>query len=374
MIKVSFTGDLLFGPPINELCREGNHYDYSPLFKDIVSILSDSDYLVGNLESPVAGEEAGYTEERYCFNTPEEMLIALKEAGFDLISLANNHCMDRGESGITATLDKLDRYQLDHIGTNRSLEESNSIFVREIGGIKIGFVNATYGTNAFAHHRFLPENKKYMVDLIQPEETTAGAINLLGKPEEIEKAVNEIYGDKTNPIVAEYLERLEEKIRKTKAESDYVVMLFHSGGQYNMEIDAFTEMMADKIREFGADIIVCNHPHHILPSKLDGDYFTAFCLGNFVCCSDHPDWCQIDPDYSAVLNLYLEKKNGKINRHITFSLCRVMFENGKPYVVDTYNNWMRGQSEQYKKDILFFANRFMPGMNYTEPMGEYPVC
>lgn len=380
-VKISFTGDILYNSPMNRWYQTAEGYDYLPMFKRIWGRLPDTDYLVGNIETPIAGEENdGYTHSRWCFNTPEASLDALKKTGFDLISLANNHAMDRKQTGIIATLDACERAGLDHIGLYRTKEENEAVFVREIGSIRVGFINATYGTNAFAHHNFLSENEKHMVKMTQPEETLDGSIHLLLTPEEIEEQTRYFYGDVVNPIVALYLERLKEDVQRTKAQCDYVVMLLHSGGQHNLVPDAYTKMLVEKIWEFGADIIVGNHPHVIHPSTLEGEHFTAYCLGNIMYSEAAFSKAGhiIDPDYSAVLNLTLEKKeNGTIEKHLSFRLCQIMHDPDRkkaPWVVDTYDQWRKDPYDAYKESILFYANRFMPGMNYSEPMAEYPIC
>lgn len=380
-VKISFTGDILYNNPMNDWCKTADGYNYLPLFAQMWGRLPDADYLVGNIETPVAGEENdGYTHSRYCFNTPEAALDALRKTGFDLLSLANNHAMDHGSAGIAATLDACDRAGLDHIGLYRTPEENEAVFVRDIGGIRVGFLNVTYGTNAFAHHQFLTEEEKHMVKMTQPEETLKGSIHLLLDLEEIEKQTNELYGSEVSSVAAPYLERLKTETARVKAESDFVVMLLHSGGQYNTVPDAYTKMLADKLWEYGVDIIVGNHPHIILPSTLEDGRFTAYCLGNLM--YSDPGFtkarCPVNPDFSTVLNLTLEKKeDGSIEKHLSFRLCQIIHDPERqkaPWTVDTYDQWRKAPYDAYKEAILFYANRFMPGMNYTEPMAEYPIC
>ena len=127
-------------------------------------------------------------------------------------------------------------------------------------------------------------------------------------------------------------------------------------------------------------IIVGNHPHVIHPSTLEGDRFTAYCLGNIMCSEAAFSYAGhvIDPDFSTVLNLTLEKKeDGTIEKHLSFRLFQIMHDAERkkaPWTVDTYDQWRKDPYDAYKETILFYANRFMPGMNYTEPMAEYPIC
>lgn len=84
-----------------------------------------------------------------CFSAPEEYAVALKDAGFDLFLHANNHCLDRRDAGLRRTLDQLDMLGVPHIGTYRNAAEraKNYPFVADVKGIKIAFLNYTYGTN-----------------------------------------------------------------------------------------------------------------------------------------------------------------------------------------------------------------------------------
>ncbi len=378
-LKISFTGDILYNNPMNDWCKTKDGYDYMPLFRRVWGRLPDADYLVGNIETPVAGaENDGYTHGRYCFNTPDEALQALKNTGFDLLSLANNHAMDREQAGIIATLDACDRIGLDHIGLYRTKEENEAVFVRELNGIRVGFMNVTYGTNAFAHHHFLKAGEKHMVKMTQPEETLPGSIHLLESLDEIEKQTHELY-DEPGEIVAPYLDRLKDEVERTKASCDYLIMLLHSGGQYNTVPDAYTKMLCEKLWEYGVDIIVGNHPHIILPSTYENGCFTAYCLGNIM--YSEPGFakasCPLNPDFSTVLNLTLEKKDGKLVPHLSFRLMQILHDPERkcaPQTVDTYDQWRKAPYDAYKECILHYANRFMPGMNYTEPMAEYTIC
>lgn len=142
-------------------------------FERTGSLFRDADLAVGNLETPVAGEALRYTFERYSFNTPDGYVASLKKAGFDLPCLANNHVMDRGEEGIRNTLACCRRLGVDTVGAYATASERDTVCIRSVDGIRVAFLNYTYGTNAFAHHRYL--DHKYMVNLFQPEENNSGA-------------------------------------------------------------------------------------------------------------------------------------------------------------------------------------------------------
>lgn len=329
-IKIKFTGDLM----CTMLMQEKSGGNYEKFFSKAEKELSDCDYLVGNLETPIAGKELGYTKERYCFNTPERYPAVLKKYGFNLLSLANNHCMDRGEEGIIATIKNCEKYGFDITGTNLTDDEQKRVFFKELSGIKVAFINYTYGTNAFAHRRFISDNKKYMVNLLQPEETLEGSIHLLNANSQIIKETEEIYGAASpDGKVLPYIQRLKKDIRFAKQNSDFVIFLLHCGGQYNDEVDAYTKFIVKTIHDEGADFIVGNHPHIIQES--DFQHNTVYSLGNFICAPSEGNSDSPSKPFNAVLNLTLKKENGKTYiEQKSFNLMYVDESCGCPFAVN----------------------------------------
>ncbi len=373
-VKIAFTGDILYQMPMNELCAKGDSYDYRQILMNGFSSLLDCDYLVANTETPFAGEGFGYTNERYQFNTPTKALKNLKHSGVDLLTMANNHCMDRDYEGLVATCENIERIGMDYIGISKG--ERNSVFIKNFSKLKIAFVNATYGTNAFHHHNLLPKEKLLSaVSMIQPEEDLEGATHLLESNPDIEKEVKALY-ENGNPFAEPMLKALENDIKLARKNSDYIIMLLHCGGQYNLETEAYTKLVCEKIKAMGADMVIVNHPHIILPSAFDKNgVFTAYCLGNLQQTNAHNfESCPINSEYSALL--YLEFDENRSQPQISFSIMRnVVEEDGvkPPKVYNAYDYFKLTGDAQTEKDIIFYANRFMPNMNYTEAKPEYII-
>ena len=370
-MKITFTGDIL----CQQDMTENSGKNYFPMLEKCDTLFKNTDYLVGNLETPIAGGELGFTNERYCFNTPNEFLDMLKNAGFNLLSLANNHCMDRGEEGMLNTLANCKKYGFDTVGVHENAAEREKIFVKELGGIKVAFVNYTYGTNAFAHHRFIKDGNGYLVNLFQPEETKEGAIHLLLPAGEIEKKVKEIYfgdGEVYERCVKEYLDRLQGDIARAKEQADFVIMLAHIGGQRNAEPDAYSKLIMGKIKEFGADVIVGLHPHVIHPCDTENGYLTVYDLGNFLCSEEsfHND-TDIDQSVSAILHLYLQKVNGKVKMEVGFQISKLVTEKGVPVVYNLYDLYQKTGDESLKALSVKYANFFAGKEIYTEIADEY---
>ena len=225
-------------------------YDFSNVFQNIKSYTQNSDITVGNLETTFAGEARGYTGYP-TFNTPEILGKNLKDIGVDVLSTANNHCMDKGYSGLVSTLNFLDEYGISHMGTSRSEEEQNKILVKDVNGIKIAFLSFTYGTNGIT----IPSDKSFSVNLIDKD--------LMKKQIELAKAEN----------------------------VDVICVNMHWGVEYKLKQNATQEDLADFLFKNGVDIILGSHPHVLEPMQRrtitleDGtnkDGFVIYSLGNFV--------------------------------------------------------------------------------------------
>ncbi len=371
MVTISFTGDMMCSPRMTRV----SHMDYSSVF-DKAKKLATCDYLVGNLETPVAGEALQYTYQRYCFNTPASYLTAIKECGFDLVTLANNHCMDRGEEGIIRTLENCERAGLETIGVYATEADRHRIFIKELDGIRVAFINYTYGTNAFAHHTFLEH--PYMVNLFQPEETLPGSIHLLNDYAQIAREVQTIYGEgKGYEYVRPYLEQLQDDISRAKREADYVIMVMHSGSQYVEEVDAYSRFLAEKIKEWGADLIVGHHQHIVQSCDTSDGYLKIFCLGNFLYDQiiEGDGYYFDSPLYSIVFHLALEKTaDGSIVAKKSFSIyTTVKNAQGLPCPIDAYDVYRLKDEVYLKETLVSIANLFAGGQYYTDVQERYEL-
>ena len=143
-IHMSVIGDIMchstnFKNAYNSTSKD---YDFSNVFKNIDSYIKNADIAIGNLETTFSGKNRTYSGYP-TFNTPEILGKNLKDLGIDVLSTANNHCMDKGYSGLESTLNFLDNFQISHTGTSRSKQEQNSILVKDVNGIKIAFLSFT---------------------------------------------------------------------------------------------------------------------------------------------------------------------------------------------------------------------------------------
>ena len=252
-------------------------YDFSYVFEDIKEYISTADLAIGNLETTFAGKERGYSSYP-TFNTPEELAENLKDLGIDVVSTANNHCIDKGYKGIVSTLDYLDSAGIAHTGTSRSVEEQETVLVKEVNGIKIAFLSFTYGTNGIP----IPSGKEYSVNLIDEDFML----------EQIELA--------------------------KKEKPDIICASMHWGIEYQTKQNKEQEKLAELLFKNGVDIILGSHPHVLQPMKKktitldDGttkDGFVIYSLGNFM-----SGQVKENTKNSIILNLDITKngETGKI--------------------------------------------------------------
>lgn len=327
VMRISFTGDILSYACQNKHARIGiNRYDFDSCFDEIKPILDQSDYVVGSLETPLAGFANGYTNNHINFNTPDDFAISLKKAGFDMVTTANNHCLDRGIKGLLRTIKVLDDVGLDHTGTC-SIINDRRYLVKDFGDVKVSFISFTYGTNSDDNGCFLDENL-HLVNLTRKQDAYRrtfikqlflNCFNVLPlklkdkikptkKSKIIEDSVNENeINSKTNE---RYVSSMVECIKEAKRQSDIVVLCLHSGGQFNSEVGSYTRWLIDKIIDAGANVVVCNHTHSILPiERRPNGAIVAYSLGNFLFTPGVGYYVEgVLADYSAILNITINNK------------------------------------------------------------------
>lgn len=247
-IKILAVGDIMFHSPQFKAAynkKQGN-YDFTPTFKHIKSYIQESDLSLGNFETVTAGKEIGFHGFPR-FNTPKESLLAIKDAGFNILSTANNHSLDQGKVGLINTIDSIEEYGMKNIGTYK--EPSSRILIEEIEGIKMAFLCYTYGMNG---------------------------MDATLTSEELGYMINKIDEDK-----------IKEDIKESKElGSDITIIFIHWGNEYQREPSKYQIELGKKMIDWGANIILGSHPHVIQKSEIvpkDGkNNFIIYSMGNFL--------------------------------------------------------------------------------------------
>lgn len=167
---------------ISDAKQADGTYSFGPLFAKVAPYLKQADLTIGNLETTFAGNgrdsRKSLRSSGPIFKCPDELAPALKEAGFDVLVTANNHCMDYGTQGLIRTLKVLDHTGIDHTGTSKSLEESKKTLIKNVKGITIGILSYTAGTNRIP----VPASQPWLVNRIVTDKIIREIRNLKRKP------------------------------------------------------------------------------------------------------------------------------------------------------------------------------------------------
>ncbi|MAW83740.1 MAG: capsule biosynthesis protein CapA [Crocinitomicaceae bacterium] len=273
-VSFLFMGDIMgHGPQINAAYdKTKKRYDYSGVFNPLEGIISSVDFAIANLEVTLAGQPyMGYPQ----FSSPDELAVACKNVGIDVLVTANNHSCDRKNSGLIRTVEVLDSLNILHTGTfkNKKNREKDNLLILSKEGIKVGLLNYTYGTNG------IPFSYPAYVNLLDS---------------------NLIKNDISNA---------------NSKELDKLIVFVHWGYEYKDFPNSFQKKFNNYFYELGVDVVIGSHPHVLQPMIYKNyhgrEFLTVFSLGNFVS-------NQRDPrkDGGAMLRLSFEKKgqNIKISR------------------------------------------------------------
>lgn len=323
-INMALTGDIMCHNTIynDAFNKQSNTYDFSYIFDDIKYNIQIADIAIGNLETTFAGSSRGYSSYP-TFNTPESLAYTLKKVGFDVLSTANNHCYDKGYSGIESTIDYLDDADISHTGTFKSEEEQNKILIKNVKGIKIAFLSFTYGTNGIP----VPSDKSYSVNLIDKD--------LIKKQLDLAKGQN----------------------------PDMICVSMHWGIEYQTSPNSEQKDLADFLFKNGTDIIIGNHPHVLqnfekrqitLNDGTTKDGLVVYSLGNLL--ADQNKKYTRD---SAIMNVNITKdENGKIKINTVKYIPTYIYK-------DTSKSTQKFKIINIKNSIDSYAAGYSPNLSKT---------
>lgn len=291
-IRLTFTGDLIL---LKDMVENGfdhtiNKYNFSSMFKYVKAYYDDSDYNIGVFEGPVAGAERGYSTS--CFNDgiplylnfPKEYAQAVKVVGFDMVSLANNHLLDQGIEGVYHTLGVLDEIGLSHVGAYRNAEEKEPVKIVEVCGKKIAILAYTYGSNYCKTDFFFQSENHHLTRIIVSPQS---------------KYIKQVLVD------------VKSDFEQAKSLSpDLIIVMPHMGKQFMHKPDDFQKYWCKVFVEYGADVILSDHPHAVQPiewiNNEDKNVLIVHCPGNYI-----NSYIEHDGDASMIVECYLDPDTGK---------------------------------------------------------------
>ena len=283
-IHIKAAGDLnVTNTVINAGVAVGG-YNYTRAFMDVASTLSDADLTVLNLEGNICGEPYGSDTT----SAPRELLDGLRNAGVDLIQMANSCTINNGLIGLTSTLQSIRAAGLEPVGAFASeseFQQSKGYTITEAQGVKVAFVAFTKGLGG----RGLP----------------AGNDNL----------VNILYEDYASTYDKIDRNRITSVLKAVEAEKpDITIALLHWGSEYNDDISDTQKSIVNLMKKQGVDVIIGTHPHTVQAIEYDAlaGTLVAYSLGDFF-----GDASRGGTNYSIILDLEITKDSSTGTTKVT---------------------------------------------------------
>ena len=255
-LSLVMVGDNLIHDKIYNYAYSDGKYDFTSILTYIKPIVSKYDLAYYNQETILGGSEIGLSSYP-AFNSPYEVGDAMIESGFNIVSLATNHTLDRGEKAILNSRNYWNsKKSVMAIGSYSSMDERNNVDIREVNGIKYTVLNYTYGTNGIP----VPSGKSYLVNIWPVNGSNPSSDNS--------------YQEYKN-IVKEDIDRVKDKV-------DLLMVAMHWGVEYQDIPNSYQEDMASYLSSLGVNIIIGTHPHVIQPVTYVNDTLVIYSLGNFL--------------------------------------------------------------------------------------------
>lgn len=325
-------GDLLVHDRLYNAMKTSNGYDFKPALTYIKDIVKEYDIAYYNQETILGGEEIGLSSYP-SFNSPYEVGDAMIDAGFNLVSLATNHTLDRGEKAITNSVN----YWNEHpsvlaVGSYLSFEERDKVRIKEVNNITYTMLNYTYGTNGIK----VPEGKEYLVNV-----WPCTGNNL-----------------ESDTKYQEYKEKVKEDIKRVRDKVDVLIVAMHWGVEYTHIPTNYQLDMASFLEEEGVDIIIGTHPHVVMPVTYINDTLVVYSLGNFLSAQE----TNIDNNTTVGLmsGITITKKIDKDKTEIGLSnltneLLYTYSKNNRDYKVIPFSN---PDIKEYLEDYERIYNKY----------------
>lgn len=365
MTKITFIGDIMCKEEMLKPAQRNGDYDFTNCFVHCRQLFAQSDAVIGNLETPISINDEKLVCEKYSFNAPYEFGQAVYSAGINIVSTANNHCLDRGVEGIKSTVESLNKIGFLHTGIAKDKSEKPYLII-DVNGMRLGILSYTYGTNADSNHVYIKKKDEWMVNLFQNQENYNIVTRYCQqhKSKVISKIYNKIWLILHPELVAKSRCEIPQKSNHKKRrvidtihhlkseEVDMMIMCLHIGGQYNTRPTRYTKDITAFLRKQGVDFVICNHEHRVQScdvSRLTDGKFTTYALGNFLGVGGtlQEPYDKL-ANYSIACHAYFSDE--KLVQKITFSVLKTIEEDNTVTTYPVYDlmNILDEPFEQYE--------------------------
>lgn len=321
---------------------EDGTWNYDKIYTHITDAIKDADIRMIDQETVFTTDHDNVSSYP-SFATPTEVGDAIIKAGFNVVESANNHIDDFGEGFLTDTLNfwKTNYPDVTLIGIHDSQEDADTVKIREVNGIKIAFLDYTYGTNVGGI-----EGKDYMIDMIRKDKITT-------------------------------------MIQKAKQQADCIIFVAHWGTEDETMPNEYEKQWAAYLMEQGVNVIIGGHPHVLQPyGRLTDDKgnetVVFYSLGNFVSTQQ-----KLEELLGGMAKFTIQKtaKDGKTSVKILTPTVEplVMHYNSDsgefgPYMLSDYTEELASQNgvQKYIGDGVFTLDNLKKKFNEIMSMNVTP--
>ena len=329
------TGDNLIHSSIYKDASIGNNnYDFRKMYDLIKPIVENYDIAYYNQETILGGKELGVSNYP-TFNSPQEVGDAMIDCGFNLVSLATNHTMDKGERGAISSRNYWNSKDgVLAVGSYSSFEERNNIPVREVNNISYTMLNYTYGTNGIN----VPKGKEYLVN-VWPTDLY----------------LNDVSRDTK---YQEYKEQVKKDIESVRDSVDVLIVAMHWGVEYTHEPTAYQKDIAEYLASLDVDIVIGTHPHVIQPITWIDDTLVMYSLGNLISAQYQ------DANYNKMVGLMTSLEIEKMVKGEDITITIGNIDNELIYTY--YKNWRNFKVVPFSNPVI---KDYLP--NYSSVYNRY---
>jgi poly-gamma-glutamate capsule biosynthesis protein CapA/YwtB (metallophosphatase superfamily) len=240
-------GDIMLGRRVGDRHRA----DPGAPLKPLARRLAAAEITVGNFESTLSANGSP-RQGGDSFAASPRVIPGLRAAGFDLVSLANNHVGDYGDGALQQTLDRFSSASIKTVGAGRNMTAARRPVIIERGGVRIGFLAVDSIGETPAATRTRP------------------GTNRLNMP------------PRTGPLNRSQLRRISSDIQALSGRVEVVVVLPHWGTQYTHRVESSQRVAARAFADAGADLVIGGHPHWVQGWEMVGPAVVVHSLGNFI--------------------------------------------------------------------------------------------
>lgn len=301
MISISFVGDLILLEDQVKAGYNDSHYNFNKMFSYASKYFEKTDYTIGVLEGPVANSTysiGNFNDGKNIYlNYPKEFIDSIKGSGIDLVTISNNHILDKELKGLNETIENLKERNMDFIGSKERYKIAN------IKNLKVGILAYTYGTNYYSEEKLYNLN---ITNMIVPKTSS-------------------LFEQVKNDVINDFNELKKQNV-------DLIIVLPHMGSQFALKQNEMQKTWNKIFADNGASIVLGDHSHSVQPLEYINDCFIVNSPGNFA-----NQYTDNNGDATSIVNIYIDKNTKKIINSSIIPMFTKSDEKGFYYSIPIYD-------------------------------------